>query len=129
MTVSDNDIFGQIDALLGKRSPSVLSENNSQGDDFPRLTEVINVEIKDQPNNLVEKYASDSRVDNRHGERRLSDRRRQANFNMSNAPAEMLPISLLDAMEIKMTEMFSLQQERLERAFRLMVQEESSRKK
>jgi hypothetical protein len=41
MSDKDNDIFGKIDALLGKRDADIMGDKYPNNDDFPRLTEVI----------------------------------------------------------------------------------------
>jgi hypothetical protein len=42
---SERDIFGKIDAILEKRDREVLAERPISHDDFPTLTEVIDIEI------------------------------------------------------------------------------------
>lgn len=48
MTKRVGDIYGQIDALLGKRSAEILNDRSNATDDFPMLTEVISSQKGEQ---------------------------------------------------------------------------------
>ena len=125
----DEDIFGQIDALLGKRSPAVLTEKNIQGDDFPTLTEVINTEVLDSQSNVL----ADSLItgDNaaRQVERRVFERRQNSSSDARMILAGGINSPVSEDLESKLMEMFRDQHKNLEKSLRLIIQEELRRNK
>jgi hypothetical protein len=125
----DEDIFGQIDALLGKRSPAVLTEKNIQGDDFPTLTEVINTEVLDSQFNVL----ADSLItgDNaaRQVERRVFERRQNSSSDARMILAGGINSPVSEDLESKLMEMFRDQHKNLEKSLRLIIQEELRRNK
>jgi hypothetical protein len=129
MVKPDEDIFGQIDALLGKRSPAVLTEKNIQGDDFPTLTEVINTEVLDSQSNVL----ADSLItgDNaaRQVERRVFERRQNSSSDARMILAGGINSPVSEDLESKLMEMFRDQHKNLEKSLRLIIQEELRRNK
>jgi hypothetical protein len=125
----DEDIFGQIDALLGKRSPAVLTEKNIQGDDFPTLTEVINTGVLDSQSNVL----ADSLItgDNaaRQVERRVFERRQNSSSDARMILAGGINSPVSEDLESKLMEMFRDQHKNLEKSLRLIIQEELRRNK
>ena len=65
------DLFGKIDALLGRRIPDALLDKGLDIEDFPLLTEVVNECDEDVGGNQPERR----RVERRELDRRLGDRR------------------------------------------------------
>lgn len=128
MTNQDEDIFGQIDALLGKRSTAVLAEKVPNGDDFPLLTDVIsNSKEVDSLDGGVS--PADSPNDNSVQQQPLP---------LANEPESCSDISDISPgffdriplveMEKRWVEMFRLQQKSLEESFRKIVREELRRR-
>ena len=146
MSEASKDLFGKIDALFEKRSPDALVDKGLEHEDFPLLTEVIlpppaTVEMpaaEPEPNpepspapvsfGEPERRVLDRRREGRRGdERRLGDRR------AANQPAEPPPRPLaskaemerlVQAMELRLADLFIRQQLRMEDAVRRVIREE-----
>lgn len=122
MSTENPDLFGKIDALLGKRVPDALLEKELDIEDFPLLTEVV-----DSPRDAL------SGGDRRLRERRLADRRQEGGRMEGEAPAERAPAlaagmsdemeRLVAAMEQRLADMFIRQQLRIEDAVRKAVRD------
>lgn len=109
------DIFGQIDALLGKRGREALSERVAELDDFPMLTEIIHVEDENAPS------AAGSSVHQGevgHAERRISTRRQ------SDQVEQELFMHELAALEQSLKGLIDIQRAELETLIRQIVREE-----
>ena len=125
------DLFGKIDALLGKRAPDALLDKEPDFEDFPLLTEVVD------PNRSAgeERRARDRRQqDRRIEDRRLGDRRQEGRRATDARPGNMPPPlpsdmsaemeRLVAAMEQRLTDMFIRQQLRMEEAVRKAIRDE-----
>jgi hypothetical protein len=123
MSTENPDLFGKIDALLGKRVPDALLEKELDIEDFPLLTEVVD----SIPDAL-------SGCDRRLRERRLADRRQEDSRMEGEAPAERAPAltagmsdemeRLVAAMEQRLADIFIRQQLRIEDAVRRAIRDE-----
>ena len=129
MTTPDEDIFGQIDALLGKRSPAVLSEKNIQGDDFPMLTEVIKTVVLDSQSTMVADPLTAGENDAQQVEPRILDRRQDSSFTARKIFADEINTAILEDLEIKLIDLLRDQHASLEKSLRLIIQEELRRNK
>lgn len=128
MSGEDDDLFGKIDALRGKRAPDALLEKPLQIEDFPLLTEVID--------SVPDALSGEER---RSRERRQGDRRQAQAVGAATPPVEpMIDVALtsavqaelvrlVSAMEARLEETFIRQQVRLEEALRRAVREEIRR--
>ncbi len=125
------DLFGKIDALLGKRAPDALLEKSLDIEDFPLLTEVVG----SVPDALS---GADRRLrERRQEQRRLGDRRQDGRRAGDDAPSEPLPAlpaemsaemeRLVTAMEQRLEDMFIRQQLRMEDAVRKAIRDELDR--
>lgn len=127
MTHQDEDIFEQIDALLGKRSTAVLSEKAPNGDDFPLLTDVISKsgEVDSSDGGLSPADgSSDTSVMQLHLP--VTDEAKPCSDTSNISPGFSDRIFLAE-MEKRLVEMFHLQQESLEERFRKIIREEMQR--
>jgi len=127
MMGEDEDIFGQIDALLGKRSSAVLAEKTLQGDDFPMLTEVIQPDSNVRNTDVTSPHVVSNEDDCRLIDRRIMERRQSQNQDTSAMAGNIFNDSVCDALERKLSEMLRIQFVNLERSFRLIIQEELRR--
>jgi hypothetical protein len=119
MTDKRADIFGQIDALLGKRGREALSERVAELDDFPMLTEIIHVDDQDALSGVspvVHQAAGEQ------AERRTSTRRQ------SDLVEPELLVHELAALEQRMKDLIDIQQGQLETLVRQIVREELQNK-
>ncbi len=121
MSEHKGDLFGKIDALLGRRAPDALLDKSLEFEDFPLLTEVVDAAVADDAEQHERR-----RGDRRDLDRRLGDR--QA------APPPPLPADmnaemecLVRAMEQRLTDMFIRQQLRMEEAVRKAIRDEIER--
>ena len=119
MTDKRADIFGQIDALLGKRGREALSERVAELDDFPMLTEIIHV---DDENSLSAGCLPALQVESGQSERRTSKRRQ------SDLVEPELLVHELAALEQRMKNLIDIQQGQLETLIRQIVREELQNK-
>ena len=129
MVKPDEDIFGQIDALLGKRSPAVLTEKNIQGDDFPTLTEVIKSDVLDSQSNVPADLLITGENTTCHVERRVFERRKNSSSDVRKILADGINSPVSEYLESKLMEMFRDQHKNLEKSLRLIIQEELRRNK
>lgn len=125
--VQDEDIFGQIDALLGKRSSAVLAEKTLQGDDFPMLTEIIHTDSNGLSLDVSPSQMFSHGDDCQQVDRRVSDRRHNISPNTSDIASNLSIETFCDALERKLTDMLRIQHINLERSIRLIIQEEFKR--
>lgn len=113
MVDRNQDLFVQIDALLGKRSSEALTEKIAEVDDFPMLTEIINVDD--------EKVVSSVSTNTFRGDRRQAERRtlkrRQSELGVTDA-------NELAALEQRMKNLIDLQREQLEKLIRQIIRDE-----
>jgi len=133
MSTESPDLFGKIDAMLGKRAPDALLDKELDIEDFPLLTDVV-----DPPGDAwseTERRHQDRRQnDRRQLDRRLGDRRqdgRRASDRRQLDPPVALPAGMDDgmealvaAMEQRLTDMFIRQQLRMEDAVRKAIRDE-----
>lgn len=134
MSETDKDLFGKIDALFEKRAPDVLVDKGLEHEDFPVLTEVIQqarpeaVVVPDAPPPALDRRQMDRRQADRRGEdRRLGDRResRQAAGGPPRPLASKEEVErLVQAMELRLADLFIRQQLRMEEALRKVLREE-----
>lgn len=131
MSDPKSDLFGKIDALLGRRIPDALLDKGLDIEDFPLLTEVVDQGSEDATGHLPERR----RVERRELDRRLGDRRqdgRRATDRQAEAPPPLPPdmgemARLVAAMEQRLVDMFIRQQLRMEEAVRKAVRDEMAR--
>lgn len=132
MSTETPDLFGKIDAMLGRRVPDALLEKGLDIEDFPLLTDVVDASLDHW--NEAERRDQDRRQNERRQlDRRLGDRRqdgrRQTDRPRVDAPAG-LPADmngmegLVAAMEQRLTDMFIRQQLRMEDAVRKAIRDE-----
>lgn len=127
MMTPDEDIFGQIDALLGKRSSAVLTERNLQGDDFPMLTEIIKADVSDFQSNMIANQIITSELDSRQVERRIFERRQGSSFELSKMQSSSINAPVLDSLESRLIDLLRNHQANLEKSLRSIIQEELNR--
>lgn len=131
MSTQESDLFGKIDALLGKRAPDALLEKELDIEDFPLLTEVVD----SIPDALS---GGDRRLrERRTQERRVGERRHDRHSHADAHPVADRPSFSADradelerlarAIELRLTELFIRQQMRTEDAVRKLIREELSR--
>lgn len=137
MSEGSKDLFGKIDALFEKRAPDALVDKGLEYDDFPVLTEVVGTAPAAQftwgepERRVFDRRMDNRRQDERRGEeRRLGDRREA---EQSEAPPPR-PVAdkdeveqLVQAVELRLSDLFIRQQLRLEEAVRKVVREEMGR--
>lgn len=116
MSEHKGDLFGKIDALLGRRAPDALLDKSLEFEDFPLLTEVVDAAAADD----AEQH------ERRRGDRRAGDRQAAPPPPLpSDMSAEME--RLVIAMEQRLTDMFIRQQLRMEEAVRKAIRDEIDR--
>ncbi len=132
MSDENPDLFGKIDALLGKRAPDALLDKGLEFEDFPLLTEVV--DAGGDARVEAERRAQERRQNERREiDRRLGDRRQDGRRAGDRRPAEPPPLPgdmgaemerLVAAMEQRLTDMFIRQQLRMEEAVRKAIRDE-----
>jgi hypothetical protein len=132
MSTETPDLFGKIDAMLGRRAPDALLEKGLDIEDFPLLTDVVDASLdhwneaerRDQDRRQNERRQLDRRLgDRRQDGRRLTDRPRVD--APAGLPADMNGMEgLVAAMEQRLTDMFIRQQLRMEDAVRKAIRDE-----
>ena len=132
MSTETPDLFGKIDAMLGRRVPDALLEKGLDIEDFPLLTDVVDASLDHW--NEAERRDQDRRQNERRQlDRRLGDRRqdgrRQTDRPRVDAPAGLPAVMngmevLVAAMEQRLTDMFIRQQLRMEDAVRKAIRDE-----
>ncbi|MBI5331146.1 MAG: hypothetical protein HZB71_11100 [Betaproteobacteria bacterium] len=124
--MSNDDLFGKMDALFEKRAPDVLVDKGLEAGDFPLMTDIVDAPAaRPHPDSASAAQASDRRgQDRRAGDRRLSPRRetdpRQAISPRPTAADPHLE-ALLAAMEQRLADLFIRQQLRMEEAMRKTI--------
>lgn len=126
------DLFGKIDALLGKRAPDALLDKGLEFEDFPLLTEVV--DPPREARSEEESRAQERRqTERREIDRRLGDRRQDGRRTTDRRQVEPPPLPsdmsaemerLVAAMERRLTDMFIRQQLRMEEAVRKAIRDE-----
>lgn len=117
MVDRNQDLFIQIDALLGKRSSEALAEKVAELDDFPMLTEIINVD-DEQPSSALSSTAHS-------GERRQADRR--TSKRRKSDPA-LTDANELAALEQRLKDLIDMQRQQLESLIRQIIRDELQHK-
>lgn len=137
MSEASKDLFGKIDALFEKRAPDALVDKGLEYEDFPVLTEIIgSAPAAPRAWGEPERRVFDRRIDHRRqadrrgGERRLGDRR-QAGQSEALPPRPVADKDeveqLVQAVELRLSDLFIRQQLRLEEVVRKAVREEVGR--
>ena len=136
MSTDNPDIFGKIDALLGKRAPDALLEKELDIEDFPLLTEVVD-SVPDALSGGERRLRERRQAVRRENDRRLGDRRQEGHREGDDTPAETPPVLPPDvsaemerrlmAMEQRLTDMFIHLQVRMEDAVRKAIRDELGR--
>lgn len=132
MNSGNDDLFGKIDALRGKRAPDALLEKALEIEDFPLLTEVVD--------SVPDALSGEERRarERRQAERRLQDRRQASASESPDSPdlpdlpdLPALPpqvkaelAQMMAELEARLEEVFIRQQLRLEQALRRAVRDE-----
>jgi hypothetical protein len=137
MNTEKPDIFGKIDALLGKRVPDALLEKELDIEDFPLLTEVLDTS-PDALSDGNRRTAERRRAERREEDRRQGDRCQDGHREGGGAAAEPSPAlpsdinaemeRLVAAMELRFTDMFIRQQLRMEDVVRKAIRDELGKK-
>jgi septin family protein len=109
MTDKTHDLFVQIDALLGKRSAEALTEPSVEVDDFPMLTEII--EVDEQMPASAHDPAERRQQDRRSVSRRKTDR-------------VLLQEREYAALEQRMVRLFQAQEAQLEETIKQIIRAE-----
>lgn len=126
MPKRDGDIYGQIDALLGKRSPEILNDRVSSGDDFPMLTEVIAHQHGDNDRQR-ERRQGNPLLDGRRVVERRSAPRRVSDIQDAEArPAEAVDL-ILAATEMRVVALLQLKNAETLQALRKIIRDEIER--
>ena len=134
MSEGNKDLFGKIDALFEKRAPDMLVDKGLEHEDFPVLTDVIGttqpapLDWGEPERRVLDRRALERRqMEERNADRRLGDRRE------ADQPAELSPRptasteeveQLVQAMELRLADLFIRQQLRMEEAVRKVIREE-----
>lgn len=121
--MSNDDLFGKMDALFEKRAPDVLMDKGLESGDFPLMTEIVDASPP-RPHSEVapalnggDRRATDRRMgDRRHSGRRDSDPRQAITPRPPVADPHLE--ALLTAMEKRLADLFIRQQLRMEDAMR-----------
>ena len=134
MSEGSKDLFGKIDALFEKRAPDALVDKGLEYDDFPVLTEVVGTAPAAQfAWGEPERRVFDRRMDSRRQEERRGDERRLGDRREAEQPEAPPPRPVADkdevehlvqAVELRLSDLFIRQQLRLEEAVRKVVREE-----
>lgn len=125
------DLFGKIDALLGRRAPDALLDKSLEFEDFPLLTEVV-AAASDAPQPGERRLGERRVLDRRLGDRRQAGRRagdRQAAPPPLPADLGVDLARLLEVLEQRLTELFIRQQLRMEDAVRKAIRDELDRRR
>jgi hypothetical protein len=136
MNTENPDLFGKIDAMLGRRAPDALLDKGLDIEDFPLLTDVVDAsreawteaERRDQDRRQNERRQLDRRLGDRRQDGRRATDRRQVDPPVA-LPADMDDgmEGLVAAMEQRLTDMFIRQQLRMEDAVRKAIRDELGR--
>jgi len=124
MTEKSKDIFGQIDALLGRRGGEALTEKNPLNDDFPVLTEVIDGEGDKYPRRLDRRSDAQSNDPSGVSERRQGQRRKPTEADSIHLLSAGDKTLLVAELERVLTDLFALEQRKLETMLRGVIREE-----
>lgn len=137
MSEGSKDLFGKIDALFEKRAPDALVDKGLEYEDFPVLTEVIgSAPASPMTWGEPERRVFDRRIDHRRQGDRRGDERRLGDRRQMDAPDEPPPRpvaekdeveQLVQAVELRLSDLFIRQQLRLEEVVRKVVREEMRR--
>lgn len=123
MSAGDDDLFGKIDALRGKRAPDALLDKALEIEDFPLLTDVID----SVPDALSgeERRSRERRQTERRGQDRHPDSPPDAPDGSPLPPQVKVELAqMMAALENRLEEVFIRQQLRLEQALRRAVRDE-----
>jgi hypothetical protein len=123
MTESAKDIFGQIDALLGKRNAEILADKTVADDDFPMLTEIIEPPAEACWAGQEPRGSLSATDDRRLKERRVAQRR--ATTETPEQPSintKELDV-LLELLNRRLKEHLQMQQQQFEESLRQAVRE------
>lgn len=134
MSEGSKDLFGKIDALFEKRAPDALVDKGLEYEDFPVLTEVVGTAPAapftwgEPERRLFDRRTDDRRLDDRRGEERRLGDRRQAEQPEEPPPRPVADKDeveqLVQAVELRLSDLFIRQQLRLEEVVRKVVREE-----
>lgn len=134
MSEGNKDLFGKIDALFEKRAPDALVDKGLEHEDFPVLTDVIGTAEPapmtwgEPERRVLDRRGSDPAQSERRSEdRRLGDRR-EASQSKELPPrptaAKDEVEQLVQAVELRLADLFIRQQLRMEEAVRRVIREE-----
>lgn len=133
MNEGNKDLFGKIDALFEKRAPDALVDKGLEHEDFPVLTDVIGMAQPapmawgEPERRVLDRRASDPERKERRGEdRRLGERREADQPEPPPRPkaAKDELEQLVQAVELRLADLFIRQQLRMEEAVRRVIREE-----
>jgi len=120
----DKDIFGKIDSMRERLEADILSDKGNSGDVFPMLTEVIKDAL------LVGSTGNDGQAldpvsnDLHSADRRVNQRRQFDQIDLNAHSLRGDGVNLPSAFEQKLSELFDLQQLRMEDSMRKLFREE-----
>jgi hypothetical protein len=123
MTDNAKDIFGQIDALLGKRNPEILADKPVADDDFPMLTEVIESPIEAPWCGQEERQRMRQADDRRVKERRVAHRRAAIETPVPATVSSHELNSMLELLDQRLSAHMQMQQQKFEESLRQAVRE------
>jgi hypothetical protein len=113
MINKNQDIFVQIDALLGKRGSEALSEKVAEVEDFPTLTEIIQAEPEEA---MSADCSTPSLSERRRADRRTVQRRKEEFVDTHSGE--------MTALELRINTLIKKQQEQLEALIRQIIRDE-----
>jgi len=118
MTDNAKDIFGQIDALLGKRNAEILADKTVADDDFPMLTEVIEVPPDSGWVGQVSPASMTHGEDRRIKERRVAQRRVSLATSQRQSDCSNEMAMILELLDQRLAEHSQAQRQQLEESLR-----------
>jgi hypothetical protein len=118
MTENTKDIFGQIDALLGKRNAEILADKTVADDDFPMLTEVIEAPLESGSAGREPSLSMPQGEDRRIKERRVAQRRVSHATSERRVDCSKDMIMLLEILDQRLAEHMQSQRKQFEESLR-----------
>lgn len=118
MTDNAKDIFGQIDALLGKRNAEILADKTVADDDFPMLTEVIETSPESGWAGQEPRASLTQSADRRIKERRVTQRRVSLATSQSQLDCSNEMAMILELLDQRLAEHLQAQRQQLDESLR-----------
>jgi hypothetical protein len=118
MKENTKDIFGQIDALLGKRNVEILADKTVADDDFPMLTDVIEAPLESGYAGREPSVSMMQGEDRRIKERRVAQRRVSHAISERRADSSNEMVVLLELLDQRLAEHMKSQRQQFEESLR-----------